>query len=71
MPKNPIAKELSDDDLVIINNILVKEIVNLKATLDEVKHEDVETKNLGDKSLKGLITMYKEHQKEINIRGLE
>ncbi len=70
MADKPSVKELSDDELVIINNILVKEIVSLKAQVDEVAPEDVESKSLGKTSLKGLLAMYKEHQNEISQRGL-
>ncbi|HFQ5440683.1 TPA: hypothetical protein ACGUPU_001708 [Vibrio vulnificus] len=71
MSDKPSVKELSDDDLVIINNILVTEIVKLKAQLDEVTPEDVESKGLGEISFKELIAMYKEHQEEISYRGLK
>ncbi|NOH70670.1 hypothetical protein F0225_04835 [Vibrio pectenicida] len=60
---------LSDEELVILNNILVKEIISLKAKLDEV--EDSGTLKIGNKSLKGLIEMYQSYQEEIGKRGIE
>ncbi|ASG05343.1 hypothetical protein ABMX80_22470 [Vibrio vulnificus] len=60
---------LSDEELVILNNILVKEIINLKAQLDEV--DDSDTLKIGNKSLRGLIEMYQSYQKEIGKRGIE
>ncbi|EGR5563485.1 hypothetical protein CES77_00320 [Vibrio cholerae] len=60
---------LSDEELVILNNILVKEIINLKAQLDEV--EDSDTLKIGNKSLRGLIEMYQSYQDEIGKRGIE
>lgn len=64
------VKLMKNDDLVIHNNILVKEIVSLKAQLDKVEPEDIESKSLGQTSLKGLIAMYKKYQDEISYRGL-
>lgn len=62
------AQHLSDQDLVIINNLLVKEIMNLKAQLNLTV--DKESLEIGNTSLKGLLEMYYEHQAEIDRRSL-
>lgn len=62
------TKHLNDQDLVIINNLLVKEIMNLKAQLNLTVDE--ESLEIGNTSLKGLLEMYSEHQAEIEKRSL-
>ncbi|HDV5287693.1 TPA: hypothetical protein RI762_003422 [Vibrio cholerae] len=61
-------EELNDRDLIIINNILVKEIMSLKSQLNQTIDED--SLEIGKTSLKGLIEMYSEHQAEIDKRSL-
>lgn len=59
---------LTDDELIILNTILVKEVTNLSRRLDN--EPDSNTLKIGNASLKGLISMYNEYQQEIKLRGL-
>lgn len=61
-------QKLNDDQLVILNNLLVKEIIQLKVKLDEENNKD--SLALGEVALKDLESMHKEHQSEITKRGL-
>ncbi|MEG9416515.1 hypothetical protein [Vibrio cholerae] len=63
-----LVEELNDKDLIIINNILVKEIMSLKSQLNQTIDKD--SLEIGKTSLKSLIEMYSEHQAEIDKRSL-
>lgn len=55
---------LPDEDLIIFNNLLVKEITDLNTKLGT--RSDVD----GQKSLKDLVIMYKQLQTELEKREL-
>ncbi|WP_166371414.1 hypothetical protein [Psychromonas sp. SA13A] len=63
------AQQMNDDDLMIINNLLVKEIIKLKSQLTPDTPADI--LSIGENSLQDLLAMYKEHQGEIIKRKIK
>ena len=63
----PNTSELSDTELVSLNNILVNEVTKLHT---EVNKDTSPDKAIGKESLSGLIALYHDLQKELENRSL-
>lgn len=59
--------ELSDEELVTINNRIVKEATELGVKLES--ENDLESRELGLKSLRDLVELQQDYQKEIDLRA--
>ncbi|EDQ01022.1 hypothetical protein [Shewanella benthica] len=64
---NPNPSELTDSELVALNNILVGEVTKLSKVVNNDTSND---KPIGEQSLSGLISLYQRLQKEIESRSL-
>lgn len=63
----PRTSELTDTELVALNNILVKEVTALHK---KVKSNKTSSKAIGEESLSGLISLYRELELELKSRAL-
>lgn len=64
---NPNPSELTDTELVALNNILVNEVTKLHAKVNKDTSPD---KAIGKESLSGLIALYQHLQNELESRSL-